>query len=190
MEVSVNGLRSGGYHVQPSCNDFVCVFISRPSGESHHTEVYKSLSLIKADKQWLKRYGLLWWDLCFIFSSGKTASVEFCLTAPFPIYDSLAHEWDVIHHVVQKTRLCLMEEALQAICIRWSTVKQPAVTTGAWSPSLPLWHSVLVELAAMRSSCWSDQFLAGVSETQYKDYTHCPVYPHWKNYCTKCDIQV
>lgn len=86
MEVSVNGSRCSACHVWPSCNEYV----SDPLQWVIPQHGLQAPALIKADKRWLKRCGLFWWNLCFISSLGKTASSEFCLTAPFHIYDSLA----------------------------------------------------------------------------------------------------
>lgn len=185
MEVSVNGSRSSACHMQPSCNESVCDYKSRPSGESHHTKVYKLRpwsKLINGDSRDMVHFD----ETCVFFLFRENSLFGILLNSIFPVMTHWPIEWDVIHHVVQNTRLCLMEEALQDICIRWSTVKQPAVTRGAWCPSLLLWHSVLesAAIAIMRLSWWSDHFLVWVNETEYKDYTHCPVSPHWINHCT------
>lgn len=186
MEVSVNGSRSSACHMQPSCNESVCDYKSRPSGESHHTKVYKHRpwsKLINGDSRDMVHFD----ETCVLFPlQGKQPLWNSAEQHLSTVMNHWPIEWDVIHHVVQNTRLCLMEESLQAICIRWNTIKQPAVSRGVWCPSLPLWHSVLesATVVIMRLSWWSDHFLVWVSETEYTDYTHCPVFPHWMNHCT------
>jgi len=93
MEVSINGSRSSACHMQPSCNESVCDYKSRPSGESHHTKVYKLRpwsKLINGDSRDMVHFD----ETCVLFplQGKKKASLEFCWTASFHSYDSLA-QW-------------------------------------------------------------------------------------------------